>query len=68
MSLKETFFYEDTKMYIEIDCYIFIYKWIYPLDVLLSAFGLEIHWIRISRNQTFSGLKVRSLTAFKFPL
>lgn len=67
MSLKETFFYKDTKMYIEIDCYIFIYMDIPPR---CSSFSLRF---RNTLNKNFAkpnvlGLKVRSLTAFKFPL
>lgn len=50
MSLKETFFYEDTKMYIEIDCYIFIYKWI-SVPPRCSSFSLRF---RNTLNKNFA--------------
>lgn len=48
MSLKETFFYKDTKMYIEIDCYIFIYMDIPPR---CSSFSLRF---RNTLNKNFA--------------
>ena len=64
MSLKETFVYEDIKMYMEMNYYIFIiYILTYPRDVLLS-FDLENSMSKKFATPKFLGFK----SAFSYSL